>query len=241
MLLKKKQLWPFIIALALGTGACSSLDSRLALKRAHLVAAPTYYLPAEQFKTILFDPPPAPDSDAQKADAAAVFDWQNKRTEADCAKARATAKADYYSFWGDKGPFPQPPPKEMRQFFEHLSYDLDTAVTNMKRRYRRTRPYKAYPEQLRPCIKKSETYSYPSAHSSFAWVFAYVLLDMAPEHKAEFFAKAAEIAQDRVIGGVHFPSDIAAGKVFGGLYHAELLKSPGYLKEIERMKTFLVK
>lgn len=241
MLLKKKQLGLIVIALALGAGACSSPGSRLALKRAHLIAAPAYYLSAEKFKTIRFDPPPAPDSDTQKADISAVLDWQKRRTGANCAKARATAQSDYYSFWGDKGPFPQPPPKEMKKFFGRISYDLDSAVTNMKKRFRRQRPYKAYPDRARPCVKESGTYAYPSGHSSFAWTFAYVLADIAPEHKAGFFAKADEIAQDRVIGGVHYPTDIAAGKVFGELYHAELLKSPEYLKDVEKMKTFLLK
>ena len=66
-----------------------------------------------------------------------------------------------------------------------------------------------------------------------------MLSDIVPERRAEFFAKADEIALDRVIGGVHFPTDIAAGKVFGDRFHAELLKSPAYLKDIETMKTRL--
>jgi acid phosphatase (class A) len=68
-----------------------------------------------------------------------------------------------------------------------------------------------------------------------------VLTDIVPERKAEFFGKADEMAWDRVIGGVHFPTDIAAGKVFGDLYHAELLKSEAYRKDIEKMKALLVK
>ena len=52
---------------------------------------------------------------------------------------------------------------------------------------------------------------------------------------------ADEIAQDRVIGGVHFSTDIAAGKVFGDLYHNELLKSEAYKRDIERMKALRLK
>lgn len=55
------------------------------------------------------------------------------------------------------------------------------------------------------CVKKSWGYSYPSGHSSFSRVFANVLSDIVPERRAEFFARADEVAQDRVIGGVHFP------------------------------------
>lgn len=224
-----------------GVGACSSPTAQIALKRAHLTSQKPHYVAAEQFKTAQFAPPPAPDSDAQKADLAVTLDWQQKRTEADCAKARLTADANYDSFWGEKSPFPRPLPGEVKEFFDRLTLDLDSAVTVMKDRYGRLRPFNAYPGQAMPCVKKSGGYSYPSGHATFSRVFADVLTDIVPERKAEFFAKADEIALDRVIGGVHFPTDIAAGKVFGDQFHAELLKSPGYLKDIERMKSLLAK
>ncbi len=231
----------FFAVLVLGFGACSSPTAKIVFKKAHLVPAQTYYVPAGQFKTVQFSPPPAPGSDAQREDLAVILAWQNKRTDADCAKAQLTADSTYDSFWGGKSPFTEPLPDEVRKFFDRLTYDLDSAVTNMKDRYQRPRPYKAYPDQAKPCIKKSWGYSYPSGHSSFSRVFADVLADIIPERRAEFFAKSDEIAADRVIGGVHFPTDIAAGKVFGDLYHAELLKSDAYKKDVEKMKAFLVK
>ncbi|OGR68160.1 MAG: hypothetical protein A2081_02380 [Elusimicrobia bacterium GWC2_61_19] len=241
MIFRKKQLALVFIALALGASSCSSPTARIALKRAHLVPTRTYYVEAEQFKTVEFAPPPAFDSDVQKADIAAIMDWQSKRTAADCKKAKKTAKSTYDAFWGAKSPFPEPLPAEVVEFFDRLTLDLDSAVTNIKDRYQRLRPFKAYPGQAEPCIKRSGGFSYPSGHSSFSRVFANVMTDIVPERKPEFFAKADEIAQDRVIGGVHFPTDIAAGKVFGDLYHADLLKSEAYRKDIERMKALLVK
>lgn len=238
---KKKQLLLVFLALALGGSACSSPNAKIALKRAHLVPAKVYYVPADQFKTLQFAPPPAPDSDAQKADIAAILDWQKKRTQADCEKSYATSRATYDSFWGARSPFPEPLPGEVKEFFERIALDLDEAVTNMKERWERPRPFVAYPAQAEPCIKKAGGYSYPSGHSTFSRVFANVLTDIVPERKAEFFAKADEIALDRVIGGVHYPTDIAAGKAFGDLYHEDLLKSEAYRKDIARMKTLLVK
>lgn len=237
----KKQLGLVLVAAAVAFGACSSPTSKIILKRAGLASSRTYYVPAEQFKTIQFDPPPAPDSDAQKADLAYTLDWQKKRTEADCAKANVTAGVTYDTFWGAKSPFAVPLPAEVNKFFDHLASDLDSAVNLMKDRYQRPRPYKAYPDQAQPCIKKSWGYSYPSGHSTFSRVFANVLSDIGPERKAEFFGVADGIALDRVIGGVHFKTDVEAGKKFGDEFHDQLLKSPAYLKDIEKMKTFLVR
>ncbi|HAT72227.1 MAG TPA: hypothetical protein DCS63_05365 [Elusimicrobia bacterium] len=241
MILRKKLLALAFVAVALGGGACSSPTGRIALKRAHLISQQTYYVPAEQFKTLNFAPPPASGSEAQQTDFAAIMDWQSRRTAADCAKADITARQTYDSFWGEKSPFPRPLPDEVKDFFDRLASDLEEAVTNMKERWQRPRPYMAYPDQAKPCIKKSRGRSYPSGHASFSRVFANVMTDIVPERRDEFFAKADEIARDRVIGGVHYPTDIAAGKAFGDLYHAELLKSEAYRAEIDKMKALLVK
>jgi acid phosphatase (class A) len=239
MNLRKGCLAGLVLFAALGFGAagCSSPRAQIVLRRAHLGADKVYYVAAEQFKAVKFTPPPAPGSEAQKADLAVTLDWQQKRTGADCAKANLTAGAGYDSFWGVNSPFPQPLPKEVKTFFARISYDLDGAVTVMKDRYQRPRPYAAYPGQAVPCVSKSWGYSYPSGHTTFSRVFADVLSDIVPERRAEFYAKADEIAGDRVIGGVHFASDIAAGKAFGDMFHEELLKSPEYMKEVERLKT----
>lgn len=203
-------------------------------------APQAYYVDAEPFKTVQFTPPPAPGSMQQGADIAAVLVWQNKRTEADCAKSRRTSEETYDSFWAGKSPFPEPLPAAVKEFFERLASDLAKADKNMKQRYRRPRPYTAYPE-AQPCIKKHESFSYPSGHAFYSRLFAGVLTDIIPERTAEFYAKSDEISRDRVIGGVHYPADIKAGKAFADLYHAELLKSAAYLKDIEKMKALLVK
>lgn len=228
-------------ALGFGGAGCSSPRAQIILRRAHLGADKVNYVAAEQFKAMAFTPPPEPGSDAQQADLAVTLDWQRKRTRADCDKANLTAGAGYDSFWGGNSPFPQPLPKEVRTFFADLSYDLDGAVTVMKDRYKRPRPYAAYPGQAVPCVGKSWGYSYPSGHTAFSRVFAGVLSDIVPERRAEFFAKADEIAGDRVIGGVHFASDISAGKAFGDLFHEALLRSPGYTAELEKIKALRVK
>jgi acid phosphatase (class A) len=230
-----------LLAAALLSGACASPAAKAILKKAHLVSAQVYYLPADQFKTIRFLAPPAPGSDGEKADVATVLDWQSRRTQAQCDHANLTAAADYAYFWGGKSPFPTPLPGEVKEFFNRVSSDLGSAVDNMKDRYRRPRPYNAYPDQVHPCIDKSRGYSYPSGHATFSRVFAGVMSDIVPERRYEFFDRAREIAQDRVIGGVHYPADIAAGEAFGDMFHAELLNSPAYQKDIKRIKTFLVK
>jgi len=238
--MKLKNKYFIALALALSLGACGGrLVSPAARIAHHVVGSPTY-VNAEVFKTSAFQPPPAPGSEAQKADLAAVLDWQQKRTAADCSRSQATADADYDFFWGDKQLFPSPLPPEVKNFLKRLDYDAGEAIYNMKNRYARLRPFKGYAE-VQPCIKKSKSYSYPSGHASYSRIFVDVLGDIAPERREEFVKRADEVAADRVVGGVHYPTDIAAGKVFGDDFHTRLLQSPAYLKDVEQMKKFLLK
>ncbi len=230
------------LALAVSFGGCGGSRLVSPVERvAHHVAGSPAYVNAEVFKTVAFQPPPAPGSEEQKSDLAAVLDWQQKRTAADCARSQATADADYDFFWGDKPLFTSPLPAEVKDFFKRLDYDAGEAINNMKNRYARLRPFKGYPEEVSPCIKKSKGYSYPSGHASYSRIFVDVLGDITPGRREEFLKRSDEMAADRVVGGVHYPTDIAAGKIFGDEFHALLLKSPAYLKDVERIKKLLLK
>lgn len=232
---------PLLLVAALVPGGCAHKDPVSVLE--HITAADTgvHYVAPEYFARVLFPPPPPPGSAEQQADLAGVLAWQNKRTEADCARAARTAKDEYDAFWGDRSPFPGPVPEEFKEFFARVASDFEEALDGMKARFKRPRPFAAYPDDAKPCIKKSKSFSYPSGHSSAAWATAGVLSDLVPERRDEFRAKAEAIALDRLVGGVHYPADIAAGKVFGTLFHEQLLKSAGYRSDIEKLKALLAK
>jgi acid phosphatase (class A) len=57
------------------------------------------------------------------------------------------------------------------------------------------------------------SYSYPSGHSTFGAMTAILLADMIPEKRAELFARGWQFGESRVVGGVHFPTDVDAGRI----------------------------
>jgi len=75
--------------------------------------------------------------------------------------------------------------------------------------YNRTRPYKRFPHQIIPLSTSTSehTPSYPSSHSFQAFAIQKHLTKLYPEHAAQVSATANRIADSRVIGGVHYPSD----------------------------------
>ena len=57
-----------------------------------------------------------------------------------------------------------------------------------------------------------DTFAYPSGHTCQAYFIALNLSDIYPELKQQFFDIAEMVAQSRVDRGVHFPSDLDAGR-----------------------------
>ena len=197
----------------------------------------SYLLPA-QIEFADFPAAPLPDSDLDKADFATLHQWQNKRTEAECARARAEAHATFDEFFASDSPFRKPLPPQAESILARARSDADAADDAIKRRYKRPRPFRRDPA-LSPCLGRIGGYAYPSGHAAISRVFARILSELEPDHKAEFLARADEAALDRVIGGVHHPSDIEAGKRLGDELYEELKGSPSFRGDLETLRGFL--
>jgi acid phosphatase (class A) len=182
--------------------------------------------------------PPEPGSPSDKKDFETLLDWQAKRTEADCAGANAQARADYDKFFGDISPFPAPLPPEASTILFHVYYDAGKTVRAAKKRFSRKRPFRRN-KAIEPCLGRISGLSYPSGHATVSRLFALLLSDLDPSRRAAFMASADRAALNRVIGGVHHPSDIEAGKLLGNAIYAELLKEPSFRADLEKLKPLL--
>jgi acid phosphatase (class A) len=111
-------------------------------------------------------------------------------------------------------------------------------VSEAKTHFDRKRPY-IEDERIHPAVEKEETPAYPSGHATRAIVYSRILAQIAPEHKKELVARGLEIGWDRVVGGVHHPSDIYAGRTIGlALYHA-FARSPFFKEQLAEAKAEL--
>ncbi|OGR38097.1 MAG: hypothetical protein A2X29_00110 [Elusimicrobia bacterium GWA2_64_40] len=184
--------------------------------------------------------PPAPGSEEDKKDFQTLFDWQARRSEADCAGALAQARAEYGAFFGDISPFPDPLPPEVSKILFRVYFDGGMAVGAAKERFARQRPFRR-DKALKPCLGKVPGLSYPSGHAAVSRLFALLLSDVAPARRADFLARSDRAALNRVIGGAHHPSDIEAGKLLGDAVYAGMLREAAFRADLEKLKALAVK
>ncbi|MFV8818812.1 phosphatase PAP2 family protein [Haliea sp. E17] len=84
----------------------------------------------------------------------------------------------------------------------------------VKNSLRRPRPQESVPG-FRSLITASDQFSFPSGHSSGAFLLAAVLLLIYGGAAAPMFLWAGAVALSRILLGVHFPGDTLAGALMG--------------------------
>ncbi len=201
-------------------------------------SARIYYIAPWEVETSAVPSPPPAGSAGDLGDLAELRRWQAERTEAQCAAARLQEDAGFKAFYGAVSPFPVPVPKEVEKVFWKVKLDTASVVWLLKRKYERPRPYLRFPG-LEPCVEREDSDAYPSGHSAVAWVFAHILSDLVPASSPEFRAYAGRAALNRVLGGVHHPTDTEAGRLLGGAVYAALKKDRDFRADLELLRRSL--
>jgi len=114
--------------------------------------------------------------------------------------------------------------------------DAALATYKAKVNYQRTRPFAAF--KVPSCTPAEDVHlakdgSYPSGHTSVGWAWALVLAEVAPDHAGAILQRGRAFGQSRGICGVHWKSDIEAGRVVGAATVARLHASPVFVAQME--------
>jgi acid phosphatase (class A) len=84
-----------------------------------------------------------------------------------------------------------------------------------------------------PVPDSSYAPSYPSGHAAVGAMMAIVLAEMVPERRSALFAFGWEYGDARVISGVHFPSDVEAGRILGTMLVEMMQQDPRFHADLE--------
>jgi acid phosphatase (class A) len=222
-----RALWSIVVVLAVATGGAVA------------AAEATFVTPDRFDLTKLLAPAPAPDSEQQKRDLAAVLAVQRTRTQAQSERALADAAAGLFGFADVLGPnFNARSVPAVAALFDKVRGDAAVAFSAGKDAWNRPRPFVVSTEVDAVGDRPSGS-SYPSGASTVGYLTAIVLANMVPENAPALFARGREFGDDRVILGVHFPSDVEAGRNAATALAAVLMQDAAFLKEFAAAKVEL--
>jgi len=197
------------------------------------------YLPSDCSALVnLLPAPPTEDSPCGRADLSTLLQVQADRTPEQIKRAKRVASQSVFSFaqpvlgsWFQEQKFPK-----TKELFARIDLESQGIVdAQVKKKWNRTRPYIFCPD-VHAVVGKPDNTSYPSGHSAAAALWGTILGAAFPERKAEFDAQIREAAWCRVLAGVHYPSDTAAGQMLGTAIAQTMLKSPGMQAALQTMR-----
>jgi acid phosphatase (class A) len=195
-----------------------------------------HYLPEDTSAFVTSFLPPAPDGSPQtRQELDQLLELQRNRTEESIKAAQDDSHKDVSRFYEALGFDAAHPPDlpHLESLTNAVEKEVGRYVNDAKLHFARDRPYLREP-RLKPCIHGVEDHnSFPSGHAAYGYVMAYLLIDMVPERRSQLLRRAGTFAQARATCGVHYPSDLIAGKQAGAWLSQRILTNPDYLRAAE--------
>jgi acid phosphatase (class A) len=189
----------------------------------------------------LLPPPPLPDSAQQKQDLDEVLRAQQARSP---EQADQTVKDNDASLeqivdhaLGDSLS-PERVPK-LTALFNRTIGDVRAIFFAAKDVWNRPRPFVVDPDEVHAIGQRPASGSYPSGHATRGWLAAILLANMVPEKSTELFARGREYGQNRVVAGVHFPSDVEAGRLSATAIMTALIQNESFRRDFAAARTEL--
>jgi acid phosphatase (class A) len=171
-------------------------------------------------------PPPPPDQPSIFGDEKLMLDYelsdlhrlQDSRTPQEIDRAnKDAAELDIFIFatvLGAQFNASNPELTATRALSQDICEEANALVTLQKAEFGRKRPFLVDPT-LKPATDISylkTSPSYPSGHSLIGYLEALTLAQILPDKRNEILARAQDFGRERNLLGVHYLSDVAAGR-----------------------------
>lgn len=191
----------------------------------------------------ILGPPPAPDSPQGHADRAI---YEETREQAGSARWKQAVRDDTYD-----GPnaykslacaagltiTPAAMPRTSLMM-DRLGADASAVASVPKKHYQRPRPLIGNDKTI--CIAREEWLlgngSYPSGHSMIGWTWALVLGELVPDKASAVLTRGREFGDSRIICGVHFQSDVVAGRTLAAAMISRLHADKAFQADLAAAK-----
>lgn len=117
--------------------------------------------------------------------------------------------------------------------------DCSNGTYVAKNYYMRKRPFDYYGESSatpndEASLRKNG--SYPSGHTTAGWTFALLLAEINPARQDTILSRGYQYGQSRVIVGVHYQSDVTAGRLVASAVVARLHADADFMEQLKKAK-----
>ena len=117
-----------------------------------------------------------------------------------------------------------------KRVFDQILVVAGPAIGATKAQWQRPRPFVANPAQP-TCITPTDglraSGAFPSGHAALGWAWALALAEIAPEKADALLHRGHEFGESRVVCGLHWASDVSAGRALGAAAIARMHGDPG--------------
>jgi len=187
----------------------------------------------------LLPPPPCETCEETKAELAELAGLEEARTKEQETHAKDDVKRSASRFLEGAGiAFDAAGFEACEDFFMARRKEEKDAVESAKNTFCRIRPFLTPGNALHPVedAKPDDSFSYPSGHAAYGATVGFLLAEMMPEKRSVIYARIDDYAHSRMVAGVHFRSDVEAGKLYGTAIANALFAKPGFEAEFQEAK-----
>lgn len=189
-----------------------------------------YINPKQIDLTIFLPPPPDLGSPQQRADELALSQAASAGRRADYLIAEQNSTRSVFFFAPSVGSDFTPERFPVTAaFFRRIGSDVEKLI----------RLAKTYWERPRPSGAQKKAGSYPSGHAAFAAAAAIVLSELLPSKRDVIFTQARTFAENRILLGMHYPSDVASGWTAGTLAAYAMMHDPAFVSDFNKAQAEL--
>jgi acid phosphatase (class A) len=191
----------------------------------------------------LLPPPPAAGSPQAATELAELKHYQATATPAQLAMAKFDNDNENGTIYAvvlgpawDLGKLPA-----TAKLLDDVTNSEDGFTAAPKAMFHRDRPW-VVDASIKTCAPSKPTQdhaSYPSGHATRGYGMGIVLAHLMPNHAEAIMTRTALFAENRLICGFHFRSDIVAGQEFGTVMALGLMQNPKFQGEMAAAQTEL--
>lgn len=124
------------------------------------------------------------------------------------------------------------------KILHRIELDVRTVGTPAKDFYDRKRPMIGNDAPI--CVPREDwmktNASYPSGHAMVAWTWGLILTELAPAKADPLLTLGRDSGESRMVCGVHFISDVEAGRTLAAGMVARLHAEPAFMADMEVAK-----